>query len=229
MAKEEIFNKLGQTIIDGDIDAAATVAQEALDAGIDPTEAMLKGAAKGLDVLGERFQRLEAFLPELVKGGDAMKSCTAVLLPHIGQGEKGGVVLGKVVIGTVSGDIHDIGKTIVASLLSATGFEVIDLGVDVSAKKFVETAEEVGAKVIAMSALLTMTAYGQEEVVKRLKDMGLREKYYVIVGGSPISPEWAARIGADGYGRTAVDATQLFKRLIAEGVTPPLQQPLVIQ
>ena len=229
MAKEELLNKLAQTIIDGDTEAAAAVAQETLTAGINPTEAMMSGAAKGLDILGERFQRLEAFLPELVRGGDAMKACTAVLLPHIGQDQRGGVVLGKVVIGTVAGDIHDIGKTIVASMLSATGFEVIDLGVDVSAKKFVEKAEEVGARVIAISALLTMTAYGQEEVVKRLKDMGLREKYYIIVGGSPVSPEWAARIGADGYGRTAVDATQLFKRLVTDGVPPPLPQPLVIQ
>ena len=229
MGKEEILDKLAKTIIDGDTKAATEVAQEVLAAGIEPTEAMLKGATKGLDILGERFQKLEAYLPELVKGGNAMKACTAVLLPHVSEEKAAGVMLGKVVIGTVSGDIHDIGKTIVASMLIATGFEVHDLGFDITAKRFIEKAEEVGAKVIAMSALLTMTAYGQEEVIKRLKETGLREKFYVVVGGSPISAEWATRIDADGYGRTAVDAAQVLKRLVTEGVPPPLPQPLVIQ
>ena len=229
MDKEELLDKLAKTIMDGDTRAAAEVAQEVLAAGIEPTEAMLKGATKGLDILGERFQKLEAYLPELVKGGNAMKACTAVLLPHVSEEKAAGVMLGKVVIGTVSGDIHDIGKTIVASMLIATGFEVHDLGIDIPAKRFIEKAEEVGAKVIAMSALLTMTAYGQEEVIKRLKETGLREKYYVVVGGSPISAEWATRIGADGYGRTAVDAALVLKRLVTDGVPPPLPQPLVIQ
>jgi len=229
LGKEELLDKLAKTIIDGDTKAATEVAQEVLAAGIEPTEAMLKGATKGLDILGERFQRLEAYLPELVKGGNAMKACTAVLLPHVSEEKAAGVMLGKVVIGTVSGDIHDIGKTIVASMLIATGFEVHDLGIDIPAKRFIEKAEEVEAKVIAMSALLTMTAYGQEEVIKRLKETGIREKYYVVVGGSPISAEWATRIGADGYGRTAVDAARVLKRLVTEGVPPPLPQPLVIQ
>ncbi len=229
MGKEELLDKLAKTIIDGDTKAATEVAQEVLAAGIDPLEAISQGGVKGLDIIGERFQRLEAYLPELVKAGDAMKACTAVLSPHISKEKIGGFMLGKVVIGTVAGDVHDIGKTIVASMLIATGFEVHDLGIDISAKRFIEKAEEVEAKVIAMSALLTMTAYGQEDVIKLLKDMGLREKYYVVVGGSPISAEWATRIGADGYGRTAVDASRVLKRLVTEGMPSPLPQPLVIQ
>ncbi len=229
MGKEELLDKLAKTIIDGDTKATTEVAQEVLAAGIDPLEAISQGGVKGLDILGERFQRLEAYLPELVKAGDAMKACTAVLSPHISKEKIGGFMLGKVVIGTVAGDVHDIGKTIVASMLIATGFEVHDLGIDISAKRFVEKAEEVEAKVIAMSALLTMTAYSQEDVIKLLKDMGLREKYYVVVGGSPISAEWASKIGADGYGRTAVDAARVLKRLVTEGMPPPLPQPLVIQ
>ncbi len=229
MGEEELLDKLAKTIIDGDTKATTEVAQEVLAAEIDPLEAISQGGVKGLDIIGERFQRLEAYLPELVKAGDAMKACTAVLSPHISKEKIGGFMLGKVVIGTVAGDVHDIGKTIVASMLIATGFEVHDLGIDISAKRFIEKAEEVEAKVIAMSALLTMTAYGQEDVIKLLKDMGLREKYYVVVGGSPISAEWATRIGADGYGRTAVDAAQVLKRLVTEGMPPPLPQPIVIQ
>lgn len=229
MGKEELLGKLTKTIIDCDEKAATDVAREIIAAGIDPTEAILQGAAKGLDIIGERFQRLEAYLPELVKGGDAMKACMAVLTPHISQENKGNLMQGKVVIGTVSGDIHDIGKNMVSSMLTAAGFEVDDLGIDVPDKQFIEKAEEVGAKVIAMSALLTMTAYRQEEVIKRLKDTGLREKYYVIVGGGPISAEWAGKIGADGYGATAIDAVKLVRRLLEEGAPPPLSQPIMIQ
>jgi methylmalonyl-CoA mutase cobalamin-binding domain/chain len=141
----------------------------------------------------------------------------------------GEFLLGNVVIGTVRGDIHDIGKNMVATMLTVSGFEVCDLGIDVPVKRFVEKAEEIKAKVIALSALLSQTAYYQHEVIKYLTDMGLREKYYVVVGGAPVSPEWATKIGADGYARTAIDAGQLLKRLLTEGVPPPLPQTLVVE
>ena len=227
MSKEELFERLSEAIIKGDDKAADEVSQEILAAEINPLEA-LNEAIKGLDIVGERYDRLDAFLPELVMAGDAMKACTAVLMPRINS-EKLGTSPVKVVVGTVAGDIHDIGKSIVATMLTVKGFEVYDLGIDVPVKKFIEKAEEVGAKVIAMSALLTMAAFYQEEVIKYLRDAGLREKYYTIVGGAAASEEWAARIGADGYGKTAVDAGNLVKRLVTEGTPPPLPQPLVVK
>ncbi len=227
MSKEELFERLSKVIIEGDDKAAGEVSREILAAEINPLEA-LNEAIKGLDIVGERYDRLDAFLPELVMAGDAMKACTAVLMPRINS-EKLGTSPVKVVVGTVAGDIHDIGKSIVATMLTVKGFEVYDLGIDVPVKKFIEKAEEVGAKVIAMSALLTMAAFYQEEVIKYLRDAGLREKYYTIVGGAAASEEWAARIGADGYGKTAVDAGNLVKRLVTEGTPPPLPQPLVVK
>ncbi len=229
MSKEELLDKLTKVITDGDASAASEVALEILATGIDPLEAIQQGATKGLDIIGERFQRLEAYLPELIKSGQAMKAWLAVLTQHINRDKEGGVTLGKVVIGTVTGDIHDIGKSMVATMLSVSGFEVYDLGTDVPIKRFVEKAEEVQAKVIAMSSLLTMSAYYQEELIIYLKDAGLREKYYVVVGGAPVSPQWAIEIGADGYGKTAIDASHLLKKLVTENVPPPLPQPLLVQ
>ena len=228
MSKEELFAKLEQAIIDGDEEAASQVAQEVLDAGIDPLEAIHQGAVKGLNVLGERFQRLEAFLPELMLAGDAMKACMAIFEPHIKQEQMGEATLGKVVIGTVYGDSHDIGKSLVATMLAINGFEVYDLGCNVPVKQFIEKAEEVKAKIIGLSALMTTSSYYQQEVVKNLEDAGLREKYYVVVGGGPITPEWTTQIDADGTSRSAVDAIELFKRLVTDGVPPPLSQPLII-
>lgn len=227
--KEELFEKLAKAIIDGDEKAASDISQEVLTAGIDPLEAISQGGIKGLDTVGERYDRLEAFLPELVLAGDAMKACTAVLTPHISAQKRGGIMGSKVVLGTVAGDIHDIGKSMVGTMLTVRGFEVYDLGIDVPVKKFIEKAEEVGAKVIAMSALLTLSAFYQAEVIKYLKDAGLRNKYYTIVGGAAASEEWAAEIGADGYGKTSVDAGLLVKRLLTEGVPPPLPQSLILK
>ncbi len=178
--------------------------------------------------MGERFQRLEAFLPELIQAGDAMKACVTVFQQHIKPERMAEISRGKVVIGTVFGDIHDIGKNLVATMLSASGFEVHDLGINVPVKRFIEESDKVGAKAIALSALLTQTSYYQKQVIDYLRDAGMREKYYVVVGGAPISPEWAAEIGADGYARTAVGSAQLLKRLVSEGVPPPLPQTLII-
>lgn len=229
MGEKELLDKLARTIIDGDEKAAVEVAQEILVAGIDPLVAILQGAMKGLDTISERFQRLEAFLPDLLRGGETMKACVAVFMSHMKPEQMSEFSLGKVVIGTVSGDIHDIGKNMVAIMLGVSGFEVYDLGIDVPVRQFIDKAEEVKAKVIALSALLTMSASYQQEVIKYLKERGLRDKYYVAVGGAPISPEWAAEIGADGYGKTATDACKLLKRLITEGIPPPLPQTLVVQ
>ncbi len=227
MGKEELLNRLAKTVIDGDEKAADELAQEIIVAGIDPLEAILHGATKGIDIVGERFHRFEAFLPELIMASDAMKACMAVLKPHIKAEQMGEASLGNVVIGTVSGDVHDVGKTLVATMLSVTGFDVYDLGVDVPVKRFIEKAEEVKAKVIALSALLTTSAYYQKETIRYLKDAGLRGRYYVVVGGGPITPQWAVQIGADGHGRLATDVPNLLKQLIAKGKTPPLPEPII--
>ncbi|MEE9549687.1 MAG: corrinoid protein [Candidatus Binatia bacterium] len=229
MNRDELLDKLAKTIIDGDEQAASVVANEILSAGINPLEAIKQGATKGLDEIGERYQRLEAFLPELIRGGEAMKACMAVFMPHIKPEQESGLKLGRVVIGTVVGDIHDIGKSVVATMLTVTGFEVYDLGTDVPIKQFIEKAREVEARVIAFSALLTQSCYYQHEAIKYLRDAGLRGKYYVVIGGAPVTPEWAAEIGADGYGRSAVHASQLLKKLVTEGMPPPLPQPIIIQ
>ena len=227
--KKELLDRLAQATIDGDEEAAAKISQEIIDAGIDPVEAVQLGAKKGLDVLGDRFQRLEAFIPELVLGSDAMKASMAVLLPYLKQEKGSSGISGKVVIGTVSGDIHEIGKSLVGCMLMAAGFEVYDLGCDVNDKRFVEKAEEVEADVIALSALLSLTANHQEEIIKLLRDMGLREKYFVIVGGGPVNANWAAQIKADGYGRTAVSAVELVKQLLSRGERPPLSQTIIVE
>ena len=228
MSKEELLERLAEAIADGDEQASGTVAQEVIAAGIDPVEAILEGATRGLDVVGERFQRLEAFLPELIQAGDAMKACVGVFKQHIKPEQMAQINLGDVVIGTVFGDIHDIGKNLVATMLTAAGFEVHDLGINVPVRRFIEESEKIGAKVIALSALLTQTSYYQKQVIDYLRDAGIRNKYYVIVGGAPISPEWASEIGADGYARTAIGAAQLLKKLVSEGAAPPLPQPMVI-
>ena len=153
MNKEELFNKLANTIINGDEQAAGAVANEIVSAGIDPLDAIIKGGRGGLDEVGERFNRLEAFLPDLIRAGNAMKACIGVFMPHIKAEQAGTIELGKVVIGTVFGDTHDIGKSLVATMLSVAGFDVYDLGINVQIKQFVEKAEEVNAKVIPLSTL----------------------------------------------------------------------------
>ena len=226
MGKEEIQDKLKNAIIEGDEEAAEAVANEAIAAGINAMDA-IDAAAEGLQVLGDKFEKMEVYLPELILGGDAMKICMDILLPHVDKSEEAGAQPARVVIGTVSGDVHDVGKTLVGAMLSVSGFEVHDLGSDVPAKKFVEKAAEINATAIALSALMSTSAYYQEEIIRYLVDAGLREKYYVVVGGGPVTPQWAEQIGADGHGRLATDVPRLLKQIISEGNPPPLSKPLV--
>ncbi len=226
MAKEEIKDKLKNAIIEGDEEVAEEAAKEAIETGIDAMKA-IDAAAEGLKVLGDKFEKMEVYLPELILGGDAMKICMDILLPHVDKSKEGGARPAKVVIGTVSGDVHDVGKTLVGAMLSVSGFEVHDLGSDVPAKRFIEKANEINATAIALSALMSTSAYYQEEIIRYLVDAGLRDKYYVVVGGGPITPQWAEQIGADGHGRLATDVPKLLKQIIAEGNPPPLAKPLV--
>jgi len=207
---EVIYAKMRASIEEYDEIAAAAAAREALAAGLDPVEAVEKGFAGAIRELGEAFDRMEIFLPGLVMAADAMKAGVTVLEDAMeargDQLERKGVV----VLGTVEGDIHDIGKTIVGAMLQANGYEVHDLGVDVPTTRFIQAAKETKAHVIAMSALLSTTMLFQRDVLELLRNQGLEGKYTVIVGGAPVTQEWADEIGADGYARDAVDAVRLL-------------------
>lgn len=217
---EQILERLCAAIVDCDADEARVVAQEALEAGIPALEAIEKGAAKGLEIISAKFSAGEAFLPELTLAGDAMKEVLSVLDKALAEEKADTPVLGKVVIGTVYGDMHDIGKNIVGALLSVNGFEVYDLGINVETKKFIEKAKEIGASIIAASTLLTTSMPYQEDLVQYLTDAGLRDKYYYVIGGGPVTAEWAKKIKADGHGRTAADAVEVCKRLVKSGQKP---------
>jgi corrinoid protein of di/trimethylamine methyltransferase len=167
-----------------------------------------------MDVVGEGFANGDLFIPDLIMSGEAMKAAIAALEGELKSRKQQRDVLGRVVMGTVQGDIHEIGKTLVATMLAANGFEVYDLGVDVSAQRFVDKVREVDADVVGLSALLTTTILNQETVILTLKEAGLRDRVKVIIGGVPASAEWAEEIGADGYAENATDAVVAVKQLV---------------
>lgn len=228
MDKADVLKRLTEAIVDGNAENASKAAEDALKLDIDPLETLEQGGAKGLDIIGEKFQRCEAFLPQLILAGESMKAAMDILTPKMAEKKEGRAARGKVVLGTIQGDIHDLGKNLVAAMLSVNRFEVHDLGVQIPPKKFIEKARELNANIIGISSLLTTSAYFQADVIKYLNDMGLRDKYYVIVGGGPTSKEWAAKIGADGYGRLATDAVKVCKMFMEEAGPPPLGSPIAI-
>ena len=211
---EELFGKMAQAVIDGEKEDAEALAQEALAQGIDPLEAINKGYTAGMDVVGELFSSGEYFLPDLILGGEAMKAALAVLEPALKASGQARKVLGNVVLGTVKGDIHEIGKALVGTMLAANGFEVYDLGIDIASEVFVEKAKEYKADIVALSALLTTTMLYQREVIELLAEAGLRGQVKVMVGGSPVTPEWAADIGAEGFAEDAASSVAVAKRLM---------------
>lgn len=206
--------QLKDAVINGDKDSAAELAKKCLEKGLDPLKIVNEILVPAVLKVGEEWIKGERFIIDLVLASDAMKAALDILKPEIIK--RGGEVkrLGRVVIGTVEGDIHDIGKTIVATMLEATGFEVIDLGVDVPVQKFVEAVKQYKPDVIGMSALLTTTMLKQREVIETLKKEGLRDKVKVIIGGAPTTQEWAEQIGADGWAPDAFSAVELVKRLL---------------
>jgi corrinoid protein of di/trimethylamine methyltransferase len=205
---------MAQSIIDGDSQVAESLARQAIEAGIDPLQAINEGFVIGVDHVGEEFSCGNAFLPELVMAGEAMKIAVSTLEPEMAKRGSERQTLGKVVLGTIHGDIHDIGKTLVGTMLSAAGFQVYDLGVDVPVITLVEKAIEVQADIVAVSALLTTTMVGQRDVIEALDDTGLRPKVKVMVGGAPVTSEWVAEIGADGYSEDAIGAVNVAKKLL---------------
>lgn len=211
---EELFALMRQSVIDGDTDQALALAQQALSQNIDPLTAINQGFVPGIDYVGEQFGAGEMFLPDLMLAAEAMKVAVGVLEPEMQKRGTQRQMLGKVVLGTVKGDIHEIGKNLVATMLSASGFEVYDLGVDVPLDKFAVKAREVNADIVGVSALLTTTMTGQKTLIEMLDDMGLRPKIKVMVGGAPVTRSWAEEIGADGYSEDAIGAVALAKKLM---------------
>jgi trimethylamine corrinoid protein len=214
MQNEALFKEMAQSITDGEAEKAAELAAQAITQGIDPLEAINKGFVTGVNFVGDQFSCGNMFLPELVMAGEAMKAAVAVLEPEMTRRGTERKMLGKVVLCTVEGDIHEIGKTLVGTMLSATGFQVFDLGVDVPIMKVVEKAREVGADIVAMSALLTTTMVHQKDVIEALEDIGLRSKVKVMVGGAPVTQEWVKQIGADGYSEDAIGAARVARQLL---------------
>ena len=211
---DEIFAAMRQSVIDGDAVAAAALAEKALADGVPPLDAIEIGFVPGLSYVGEQFGLGELFLPDMMLAARAMQKAIAILEPEMARQSATRKVVGRVVIGTVKGDIHEIGKNLVGMLLSTSGFEVHDLGVDVAPDRFVEAAREHDADIIGVSALLTTTMAGQRTVVQALEAAGMRPKVKVIVGGAPASESWAAEIGADGYSEDAIGAVALARKLL---------------
>jgi corrinoid protein of di/trimethylamine methyltransferase len=211
---EELFQAMRQSIIDGAPDTARSLAQTGVRSGVAPLAAIHEGYVPGMSYVGEQFAQRRLFLPDMVASAEAMKAAMAVLEPELQRLGAERPTAGSIVMGTAKGDIHEIGKTLVGTLLGASGFRVHDLGVDVPAERFVAVAREVGADVVGVSALLTTTMKGQRSVVELFDRAGLRPQIKVIVGGAPVTRQWAEEIRADGFAKDAVSAVSLVQRLL---------------
>lgn len=216
MSLEEIKKELYNNVLSGDFELTKELAEKAVLEGIDPMEAINSYLVPAIELVGEKFGKKEYFLPDLMRSANAMRTALSVFEDEIHKRGVERKSLGKIVIGTVKGDIHEIGKSIVAALLSARGFDVTDIGIDVDYEKFIESVIEKKADILAMSALLPITMPYQGVVIEELKKRGLRDKVKVIVGGAPVTQEFADKIGADGYADNAVDAVKLAERLMAK-------------
>jgi corrinoid protein of di/trimethylamine methyltransferase len=213
---EELYKEMAQSIIDGETEQAVALAEKSIELQMHPLDTITKGFVVGVNYIGDQFGKGEAFLPELVMAGEAMKAAVATLEPELLKLGEAREVMGRVVLATVEGDIHEIGKTLVGTMLSASGFEVYDIGVDAPAEKIIKKALEVDANIIGMSALLTTTMVRQREVIEELDKEGLRPRIRVMVGGAPITRDWAEKIKSDGTSEDAVGAVKLAKHLVGK-------------
>ena len=216
MSNQDILENLAQAIIDGDQQAARENAQSALDNGLDPLEAVDNGLSRGMEVVGTNFENGDVFLPELLMAADTFNAAMEILSPVIEANKQQTSKQGTVLLATVKGDQHNIGKNIVATVLETNGFEVVDIGIDQSTLNIIEAAQQHKVDVIGLSSVMTTTMPYQKEVIDTLIEMGLRENFYVLVGGGPVSQSWADEIGADGYGETAMDAVGISKNLLSK-------------
>lgn len=207
------YEEVSRAVISGNEASVKDLVKSLLDSGKDPLEIINEGLIAGMNIVGTRFKNGEMFVPEVLMSARAMSAGLDIVKPLIAETDMPSI--GKVVIATVKGDLHDIGKNLVAMMLESAGFTVINLGVDVSPEKFAEAVKEHNADIVAMSALLTTTMLAMKDTIDVLKEQGLRDKVKVIVGGAPISQDFADEIGADGYAPDAASATELCKKLIS--------------
>lgn len=209
----DILSSLAAALVSGEPEAVLDLARKALDAGTEPLAVVNDALVPGMREVGDKYSSGEYFLPNLIVSAACMKQAMAVLEPELKRRQQRVESAGRVIIGTVRGDIHEIGKSLVATMLAANGFEVQDLGVDVAPDRFVEAVRQTGPALVGLSALLTTTMGGQKAVIGALGDAGLRGRVRVMVGGAPINQKWADEIGADGYAQDAVSAVELARRL----------------
>lgn len=214
MSDQELLSAMTEMIVRGDREQAERLVRQGLAAGLQVNRMLDEGLIPGVRQAGEKWESGEYFLPELMMSARAMQAATAVLQPVIRSQGLQPSTLGRAVIGTIQGDIHDIGKTLVAGMLSASGFEVRDLGPDVALERFVQQAVDFDAHLICCSALLTTTMLNQQKLILLLTEQGLRQRFKVMVGGAPVTQRWANEIGADGYGDNAVAAVAVARRLV---------------
>ena len=207
------FKALCQAVESGNTNEAEDLTRKLLDEGKEPME-MIAVLTETMNKLGERFARLEIFLPQLAFAGEALKAVADILRPKIKEAGEKGALKGKVIIGVVKGDVHEIGKNIVKLMLETNGFEIKDLGYNVDSLTFIKEAEAMGADIIAASSLMTTTMPGQKEIIELLKDKGIRDRYKVVIGGAPTGQEWADKIGADLWCKDAGSAPSLILALL---------------
>ncbi len=222
---QETFAAMRQSIIDGAPDKASDLAQQAVMAGVVPLDAIQYGYTPGMQEVGEQFGKGQMFLPEMMASAEAMRAAMNVLEPELKKIGAERPMAGVVVLGTTKGDIHEIGKTLVGTLLTAHGFRVHDLGVDVPSEKFATKARELGANIVGVSALLTTTMKNQRTVIEALEKAGLRSQVKVMVGGAPVTRRWAEEIGADGYAKDAMSAVTLARELMERMTPSPVKEP----
>ncbi len=222
---EDTYSAMRQSIINGAPETAAELAQQALASGVAALDAINNGYVPGMHDVGEQFARGQMFLPDMMASAEAMRAAMAVLEPELTKLGTERPMAGVVVLGTTKGDIHEIGKILVGTLLTAHGFRVHDLGVDVPGEKFAAKAREVGADIVGVSALLTTTMRNQKGVIESLEKAGLRSQVKVMVGGAPVSRGWAAEIGADGYAKDAMSAVALARQLMEQKAQAAVKEP----
>jgi len=213
ISESNLCKELHDAIVSGDVERAESKAKEMLNKGFDPYNIVKNCMTPAMKLVGDMFSKMEIFLPEVMMAADAFQACMKHIEPKI-LSRKAELIVGKVVIGTIQGDIHDLGKNIVALMLRANGFEVYDLGRDVPVGEFIKKAQEVNADIIAISALLSTALPYVKEVIKLLKDLGLRDKFFVMVGGGAVTKEWAQEIGVEGYGENADEAVKVALELM---------------
>lgn len=208
-----MLDQLKQAVLEGNEEQAAALTQKALEQKVEPGKILNEALVPAMDIVGQEYERGDRYVPEMLISAEAMKAAMRVLKPKLV--EAGVKARGKVVLGTVEGDLHDIGKNLVAMMLEGAGFEVVDLGTEVTAEQFVEAVREHGPELLGMSALLTTTMVHMPEVIEALTKAGLRDKVKIMVGGAPVTQEYATKIGADGYAQDAASAVDLAKRLVS--------------